>query len=153
MTSNKNKVYLKFVSHQELKEIYDFLIKNGEKIEDISESNIASLVYYKHNQISFYPSMDQWVIGGGYVLKGKIPISLEQLDEILKSLQTDPLTWFANRISHGGLVSKKEFNKLLEEAKQKQKEHLSNASLHGFERATNKETLYTDDYYNITFKK
>jgi len=28
--------------------------------------------------------------------------------------------WFANRISHGGLVSKKQFNELLEEAKQKE---------------------------------
>jgi hypothetical protein len=30
--------------------------------------------------------------------------------------------WFANRISHGGLVSKKQFNDLLEQAKQMEKE-------------------------------
>ena len=29
--------------------------------------------------------------------------------------------WFANRISHGGLVSKKQFNELLEQAKQMEK--------------------------------
>ncbi len=30
--------------------------------------------------------------------------------------------WFANRISHGGLVSKKQFNELLEQAKQMSQE-------------------------------
>jgi tyrosyl-tRNA synthetase len=30
--------------------------------------------------------------------------------------------WFADRISHGGLVSKKQFNELLEQAKEMEKE-------------------------------
>ena len=30
--------------------------------------------------------------------------------------------WFANRISHGGLVSKKQFDELLEQAKEMEKE-------------------------------
>ena len=32
--------------------------------------------------------------------------------------------WFANRISHGGLVSKKQFNELLEQAKEMEKEQM-----------------------------
>jgi hypothetical protein len=32
--------------------------------------------------------------------------------------------WFANRISHGGLVSKKQFNELLEQAKEMDKEQM-----------------------------
>ena len=35
--------------------------------------------------------------------------------------------WFANRISHGGLVSKKQFNELLEQAKEIENERLKEA--------------------------
>jgi hypothetical protein len=39
--------------------------------------------------------------------------------------------WFANRISHGGLVSKKQFDELLEQAKEMEKEQkIEFAKLH-----------------------
>jgi hypothetical protein len=39
--------------------------------------------------------------------------------------------WFANRISHGGLVSKKQFDELLEQAKEMEKKNINDAHCHG----------------------
>jgi hypothetical protein len=36
-------------------------------------------------------------------------------------MERTAVEWFAERISHGGLVSKKQFNELLEEAKEMEK--------------------------------
>jgi hypothetical protein len=39
--------------------------------------------------------------------------------------------WFANRISHGGLVSKKQFNELLEQAKAMEEDGKHESYLYG----------------------
>jgi hypothetical protein len=54
--------------------------------------------------------------------------------------------WFANRISHGGLVSKKQFDELLEQAKEMEKEQIMDAHFEGSED-------YRRQYYNETFKQ
>ena len=41
--------------------------------------------------------------------------------------------WFANRISHGGLVSKKQFNELLEQAKAIEEDGKHESYLYGHE--------------------
>lgn len=40
--------------------------------------------------------------------------------------------WFANRIKHGGLVSKKQFDELIEQAKAMEKEQIIDAFNQGF---------------------
>jgi hypothetical protein len=40
--------------------------------------------------------------------------------------------WFANRISHGGLVSKKQFDELLEQAKEMEKRQRQEDTNYGY---------------------
>jgi hypothetical protein len=40
--------------------------------------------------------------------------------------------WFANRISHGGLVSKKQFDELLEQAKEMEKHQRQEDTNYGY---------------------
>ena len=40
--------------------------------------------------------------------------------------------WFANRISHGGLVSKKQFDELLEQAKEMEKQQRQEDTNYGY---------------------
>jgi hypothetical protein len=60
--------------------------------------------------------------------------------------------WFANRISHGGLVSKKQFDELLEQAKEMEKEQIGNAYVKGqsdcdmFTMESEVEQYYNDTY-------
>jgi hypothetical protein len=64
--------------------------------------------------------------------------------------------WFANRISHGGLVSKKQFDELLEQAKEMEKEQLYNFIDFINERHFNSFRISKDEvkqYYNETFKQ
>jgi len=56
--------------------------------------------------------------------------------------------WFASRISHGGLVSMKQFNELLEQAKAMEKEIIRTAYLDGMDGEYNT----SEQYYNETFK-
>jgi hypothetical protein len=70
--------------------------------------------------------------------------------------------WFANRISHGGLVTKKQFDELLEQAKEMEKERVIDfakkfSDFNGLtfnEKEVSKEYLEKlyDEYYNETFK-
>lgn len=54
--------------------------------------------------------------------------------------------WFANRISHGGLVSKKQFDELLEQAKEMEKEQIGDAYERGFNQGyRDPEFLNTND--------
>jgi len=58
--------------------------------------------------------------------------------------------WFANRISHGGLVSKKQFDELLEQAKEMEKEQIEDA----WDSAYTAEGFFNaEQYYNETFKQ
>ena len=59
--------------------------------------------------------------------------------------------WFANRISHGGLVSKKQFDELLEQAKEMEEEQIVNAHYQGY-RSSIGTTEISEQYYNETFK-
>ena len=59
--------------------------------------------------------------------------------------------WFANRISHGGLVSKKQFDELLEQSKEMEKEHIVNAHYQGY-RSSIGTTEISEKYFNATFK-
>jgi uncharacterized protein (DUF2235 family) len=63
--------------------------------------------------------------------------------------------WFANRISHGGLVSKKQFDELLEQAKEMHKEQIINARHDGRQELRDLGPNYKNDnqYYNETYKK
>jgi hypothetical protein len=60
--------------------------------------------------------------------------------------------WFANRISHGGLVTKKQFDELLEQAKEMEKEHIVNAHYQGY-RSSIGTTEISENYYKETFKQ
>jgi hypothetical protein len=60
--------------------------------------------------------------------------------------------WFANRISHGGLVSKKQFDELLEQAKEMEKEQIVNAHYQGY-RPSIGTTEISEKYFNETFKQ
>jgi len=57
--------------------------------------------------------------------------------------------WFANRISHGGLVSKKQFDELLEQAKEMEKEQ--NISLLEWIRHNAVEVQGGWQYDNLTY--
>jgi hypothetical protein len=62
--------------------------------------------------------------------------------------------WFANRISHGGLVSKKQFDELLEQAKEMEKEQIKTAYLNGNAFGIDIDNgLSPSHYYNETFKQ
>lgn len=62
--------------------------------------------------------------------------------------------WFANRISHGGLVSKKQFDELLEQAKEMEKEQIIDAHTIGYIIGGGNGDLYNPkEYYNETFKQ
>jgi hypothetical protein len=58
--------------------------------------------------------------------------------------------WFANRISHGGLVSKKQFDELLEQAKEIEKEQIINAYKADLHPCSDEDA---EKYYNETFKQ
>jgi hypothetical protein len=58
--------------------------------------------------------------------------------------------WFANRISHGGLVSKKQFDELLEQAKEIEKEQIINAYKADLHPCSDEDA---EQYYNETFKQ
>jgi len=54
--------------------------------------------------------------------------------------------WFAKRISHGGLVTKKQFDELLEQAKEMEKEQIGDAYERGFNQGyKDPEFLNTND--------
>ena len=55
--------------------------------------------------------------------------------------------WFASRISHGGLVSLKQFNELLEQAKEMEKQQIIQAFCCGGDGESGAEI-----YYNEMFK-
>jgi hypothetical protein len=63
--------------------------------------------------------------------------------------------FFANRISHGGLVSKKQFNDLLEQAKEMEKQNVCNAWENGFEHGAgvneDKDKYHGTQYYKEIF--
>lgn len=59
--------------------------------------------------------------------------------------------WFAERISHGGLVSKKQFDELLEQAKEMEKQQITNAYWDGGQDIPLTENR-CEQYYNETFK-
>lgn len=60
--------------------------------------------------------------------------------------QLTAVEWFANRISHGGLVSKKQFDELLEQAKEMEKEQIGDAYERGFNQGyRDPEFLNTND--------
>jgi len=66
--------------------------------------------------------------------------------------------WFANRISHGGLVTKKQFDELLEQAKEMNKEQISQAFEDGehnyfYSKKTGEDFESGIEYYNEKFKK
>jgi len=65
--------------------------------------------------------------------------------------------WFANRISHGGLVSKKQFNDLLEQAKEMEKEQKIKFAENCLDKALDLDirTAFSnvEQYYNETFKQ
>ncbi len=52
--------------------------------------------------------------------------------------------WFANRISHGGLVTKKQFNELLQEAKEMEKQRI----IKTYEVAKMRGMSYEEDVYH-----
>ena len=62
------------------------------------------------------------------------------------------LEWFAERISHGGLVSKKQFNELLDQAKEMEKQQIIEAFI-GHDSDTEDNLEVAEQYYNETFKK
>jgi hypothetical protein len=59
--------------------------------------------------------------------------------------------WFADRIKHGGLVSKKQFDELLEQAKKMEKEQILTAHYQGYRNDIGT-TEISEQYYNETFK-
>ncbi len=59
--------------------------------------------------------------------------------------------WFAERISHGGLVSKKQFDELLEQAKEMEKQQIVDAYWDGGQDIPLTENR-CEQYYNETFK-
>ena len=65
--------------------------------------------------------------------------------------------WFANRISHGGLVSKKQFDELLEQAKEMEKEQKIKFAENCLDKALDLDirTAFSnvEKYYNETFKQ
>ncbi len=65
--------------------------------------------------------------------------------------------WFANRISHGGLVSKKQFDELLEQAKEMEKEQKIKFAENCLDKALDLDirTAFSnvENYYNETFKQ
>jgi len=66
--------------------------------------------------------------------------------------------WFANRISHGGLVSKKQFDELLEQAKEMEQEQIAQAFEDGehnyfYSKKTGEDFENGIEYYNEKFKQ
>jgi lactam utilization protein B len=61
--------------------------------------------------------------------------------------------WFADRISHGGLVSKKQFNELLEQAKEMFEKQIIEARQSGIDATINGKSISNVDYFNETFKQ
>jgi hypothetical protein len=61
--------------------------------------------------------------------------------------------WFANRISHGGLVSKKQFDELLEQAKEMEKKHIVDTYVVGYGKGITHGAINPEQYYNKTFKQ
>jgi hypothetical protein len=55
--------------------------------------------------------------------------------------------WFADRIKHGGLVTKKQFNDLLEQAKEMEKQQIIDAY-----ETSHISMMTSEQYYNETFK-
>jgi hypothetical protein len=80
------------------------------------------------------------------------------LEEHAKNKEQMAVMWFANKISHGGLVSKKQFNELIEQAKKIEKEHIIKflkLLRHHIEMGGNSENIeeWFDYYYNKSFKQ
>jgi hypothetical protein len=61
--------------------------------------------------------------------------------------------WFAERISHGGLVSKKQFNELIEQAKEMEKQQILYANNRGWKVGREDIGETAEQYYNETFKQ
>jgi hypothetical protein len=69
--------------------------------------------------------------------------------------------WFAKKISHGGLVSKKQFNELIEQAKEMEKEQIEKAYNQGWLQCniedlperSRKRFYDSEQYYQETYKK
>lgn len=68
----------------------------------------------------------------------------------MKGNELTAVEWFANRISHGGLVSKKQFDELLNQAKEMEKEQIFKA---WWESPTMGKYCSAEEYYNETFKQ
>ena len=60
--------------------------------------------------------------------------------------------WFANRISHGGLVSKKQFDELLEQAKEMFEKQIIESYKAGVWDLGCR-SADSEEYYNRTFKQ
>jgi hypothetical protein len=73
--------------------------------------------------------------------------------------QQTAVEWFAKRISHGGLVSKKQFNELIEQAKEMEKQHMKEIAWHFRDIDMSKKNkglvidLEFEQYYNETYGK
>ena len=59
--------------------------------------------------------------------------------------------WLVTRIAHGGLVGKKQFDELVEQAKAMEKEQIMDAYKHELDDSLGTKIL-AEQYYNQTFK-
>ena len=66
--------------------------------------------------------------------------------------QLSAVEWFANRISHGGLVSKKQFYELLEQAKEMQDEQMQLTWNNAIDAVQKDKWHSYDEFYNNNFK-
>lgn len=64
-------------------------------------------------------------------------------------MEKTAVEWFADRIKHGGLVSKKQFDELLEQANEKFEQQIKDAWNSAYGGDGNYEA---EQYYNETFK-
>ena len=73
-------------------------------------------------------------------------------------MERSAVQWFAERISHGGLVSKKQFNELLEQANEMFEQQIIDAydlgSLSDMQYPDPKTVIENGEhYYNVNFKQ
>jgi len=60
--------------------------------------------------------------------------------------------WLINEINHGGLISKKQFAGIVDQAKEMEKQQIENAFNDGYENGYSDNGKYGEDYYSETFK-
>jgi hypothetical protein len=76
-------------------------------------------------------------------------------------MEQTAVEWFAERISHGGLVSKKQFNELLKQANEVFEQQIIDASNESYlnseliKRSVKNKKVFSvgEQYYNETFKQ